>query len=176
MNALVLFILGLGAKKEGDALGFKKLANLIESSYPGTKVIILEYDQKNYEEIIRLCLLYDKLLICGHSFGGDRAFWLSNRLNNHDKEIDYLFLLDPVIMNQSGLFPAFSKPYYMIPNNVKFAECFYANTWYPASKSIKNENEFYENHELNIMHDKFPSNKLIQNLILLVLTSFEENE
>jgi pimeloyl-ACP methyl ester carboxylesterase len=114
---------------EGDRA---KLMDRLREEFPSVSIV-----PANYEDSVDLKqVATPKLMLVGHSFGGDRCIeWIGNA---PDRRVDSLFLLDPV-PDDSHVSERHSADFrFEIPVNVVSATCYRRSQgfWWPFSKSI----------------------------------------
>lgn len=155
-------IFGFGSGHGEEHLDFR----LFLQSIPNLDVSFWGWDDPVYNAIRKRTKILspgmadsDRIVLIGHSFGGNKAYSVAHALlvDSPVIGVEHLILLDPV----HYMFGGHGK--YQIPQNVLKADCF----WNPDNESdnlpfadphqIENECERYVNHSCLDAHGEFLS-------------------
>jgi len=150
---LLLITFGLGQSRYGAGNGLCQIGEKLKS--PHWSVIFQQYDDSAEELISQFNP--NKLVLVGHSFGGDKSVKLASNLR---RNVDYMMLLDPVPQNGLGWFN-FSD--FRVSGNVLLTDCYYRNAfWPPWSCKVRYCENACNNYKRSWGHNEFCQNAEIE--------------
>ncbi len=161
-DILVVFIVGLGESKNGPLLGFRTFIEDLMKTEPRVKFISGQWDDKqSLVDISNEMRKYDKILGSAHSHGSHRLIELANGNYGNNTIINELVSLDAKPPLWEHFFDWWNPNYlYPIPSLAKICQSFYSGFGRPFKNGPN-----VVNVKLNIPHEKFPSNPIVQQYI-----------
>ncbi len=165
MNSItIILVTGLNPSEQARR-SRDELATILRA-LPGTPQVILKQET---DEVDLSQIQSDKLVLIGHSFGGDQCVnWIKRA---PARPIDVLYLLDPVPKDGGRRWLGGTME---VPANVLWAKCFHRDGFFhwPFSKPIKVDRPELTDTPINIGHDDFFANPVIRSDIETKIRSF----
>lgn len=164
---LVLLISGLGETAWSDGNGLSEMCRAINLANPGIMAIRLAWFNRG--EGLRLARGVSRLLLVGHSFGGQAACDIAR---DHAKPCD-MVLIDPVPTSfVRRWWPGVVMD---VPENVAHATCFLRrNRAYPRSKPIPERTEWTNLVVPRADHNSIVRTPMVRDAILVRARSLVE--